>query len=120
MQKININITIITNGDKQEYNLLGEYDLNKKCIKYLDNDNLNTSMLLDIENEELIRENEAMKMNISFKKLGKADASIYVREIEKRLNLSINIDDKSFKENAIRFSYTILDSNDKITYIIKW
>ena len=50
MKKIKLNITLITNQEKEEYNLLGEYDKENKIITYTESNNLLTTMIIDMNN----------------------------------------------------------------------
>ena len=120
MKKIKLNITIITNQAKEEYNLLGEYDKENKIITYTESNNLLTTMLININNHKLIRENKDYYIEYNLIENKETDNIIRVKDINHELKLKIKTEKFELKENKLEIKYKVIDSNEDITYIIKF
>lgn len=120
MKKRKLNITLITSGTQSEYNLLGEYDEINKIITYSESNELLTEVKLNLKDKILTRENKDYYLKYKFIKNEETENEIKLRELNQSLFLKIKTDNFEIKENEVEIIYTILDSNEKVTYIIKF
>ena len=120
MKKIKLNITLITNQEKEEYNLLGEYDKENKIITYTESKKLLTTMIIDMNNYKLIRENKDYYIEYKLIENKETDNIIKVKDINQELKLKIKTEKFKIEENELEIKYKIIDSNEDITYIIKF
>lgn len=119
MKKRKFSITIITDGLKEEYNLLGEYDLENDIIYYNENKGLVTSMKLDLKNKLLIRENKDYYIEYKLIENKETLNKIIIKELDKVLELRIKTEKFEITNNKIEIIYVLLDSNEKVIYEIK-
>lgn len=110
-------IHIVTNGEEVEYHLLGESHLEKKIISYIDQDGL-TSMILDIENQKLIRENNDIFIECSFLPNEKTYQKINLKEYNQSLEIPMETKTFLVSDYFIKIEY-IVDKKDTIIYEIK-
>ena len=119
MELRKIKVTLITNTTKEEYNLLGKYDLSKKIITYNENKQLQTKVILDLNSRSLTRDNKDLKVDLLFDENGETSNELFIKELNKYLTVKIKTESYNLTENSIEIVYIILDSNDKITYKIE-
>lgn len=115
-----IKVTLITNTTKEEYNLLGKYDLSKNIITYNENKQLQTKVILDLNSRSLTRDNKDLKVDLLFAENGETTNELFIKELNKYLTIKIKTEYYNLTENSIEIVYIILDSNDKITYKIEF
>jgi len=120
MKKIKLNITLITNEAIDEYNLLGEYNDTNKIITYNESSELLTEVKLDLKDKVLTRENKDYYLEYKFIENEETENEIRLKELNESLSLKIKTDKFEIKENKIEITYTIIDSNERITYIVKF
>lgn len=120
MKKRKLNITLITNEKEEEYNLLGEYDTEKKVITYSESNELLTDVKINLKERVLVRENKDYYLEYRFIENEETENKIKLKELNQSLYLKIITDKFELSENKLEIEYTILDSNEKITYIIKF
>lgn len=120
MELRKIKVTLITNTTKEEYNLLGKYDLSKNIITYNENKQLQTKVILDLNSRRLTRDNKDLKVDLLFDENGETANELFIKELNKYLTVKIKTESYNLTENSIEIVYIILDSNDKITYKIEF
>lgn len=120
MELRKIKVTLITNTTKEEYNLLGKYDLSKNIITYNENKQLQTKVILDLNSRSLTRDNKDLKVDLLFAENGETTNELFIKELNKYLTIKIKTEYYNLTENSIEIVYIILDSNDKITYKIEF
>lgn len=110
-------IHIVTNGEEVEYHLLGESHLEKKIISYIDQDGI-TSMILDIKNQKLIRENEDILIECSFLPNETTYQKITLKGYHQSLEIPMETKTFSVSDHFIKIEY-IVSQKDTIIYEIK-
>lgn len=120
MELRKIKVTLITNTTKEEYNLLGKYDLSKNIINYNENKQLQTKVILDINAKRLTRDNKDLKIDLLFDEANETNNSMHIKKLNKYLNIKIKTESYNLTENSIEIIYIILDSNDRIIYKIEF
>ena len=120
MELRKIKVTLITNTTKEEYNLLGKYDLSKNIITYNENKQLQTKVILDLNSRSLTRDNKDLKVDLLFAENVETTNELFIKELNKYLTIKIKTEYYNLTENSIEIVYIILDSNDKITYKIEF
>lgn len=119
MKKRKFNITLITDNIKKEYNLLGEYDKDNNIIYYNESGSLITSMTIDLNNKILIRENKDYLIKYNLLENKETTNKVTIKELNKTLDIRIKTEKFEITETKIEIEYILLDSNEKVTYIIK-
>lgn len=98
-------ISIISNTDKITYKVDLEIKNNK--INYKENkDNTITEVLYDRKNKILIRDNKEMYMEYDF---NMNNASIYIKDLKKEINLDIKVKKIKDTNNKIDIEYILND-----------
>lgn len=120
MKKRKLNIILITSGTPDEYNLLGEYDEINKVITYSESTDLLTEVKLNLKDKILTRENKDYYLEYKFIENEETENEINLKELNQILYLRIKTDRFKIEENKVEITYTILDSNEKVTYIVKF
>ena len=120
MKKRKLNITLITNETTDEYNLLGEYDEISKIITYNESNELLTEVKLNLKDKILTRENKDYYLEYKFIENEETENEINLKELNQILTMRIKTDKFEIEENKVEITYTILDSNEKVTYIVKF
>ena len=120
MKKIKLNIILITNQQQQEYNVLGEYQKENNLIKYKESDKLLTEVKIDLKNKLLIRENKDYYLEYKFIENQLTENKIKLKELDQSLYLNIKTEKLEINDNKFEVIYTIIDSDEKVTYIIKF
>lgn len=120
MKKKKLNIVLITNNEVTEYNLLGEYDEDNNIIYYNENNNLVTKMKIDLKNKNLTRENKDYYLEYNFIETKETENKMILKELDKTLFIKIKTDKFELEDNKLEIIYTILDSNEKIIYKVKF
>jgi len=118
MKKRKFNIILITDDNKKEYNLLGEYDKEKNIIYYNESGNLITNMIIDLNNKILTRENKDYLIKYKLIEKKETTNEIIIKDLDKTIELKIKTEKFEITENKIEIEYILLDSNEKVTYII--
>ena len=120
MKKRKINIVLITNQEKEEYNLLGEYDSEKEIIIYNEHKQLLTEVKLDLKNNILIRDNRDYYLEYKLIENEETENEIKLKDLNQSIFLKIKTNEFKIEKDKIQITYTILDSNEKVTYIVKF
>lgn len=118
MPKRKFNITLITDDIRKEYNLLGEYDKASNIISYIETVPLITSMTIDLNNKILIRENKDYLIKYKLLENQETNNKIKIKELNKILELRVKTEKFEITKDRIEIKYIVLDSNEKVTYII--
>ena len=77
VKKEKFHITLITDDNKEEYNLLGEYDRSNKIINYFESNSLRSKITLELDNQRLIKENIDYTITLNFTNNAITQGSIY-------------------------------------------
>lgn len=120
MEKRKIKVTLITNEKHEEYNLLGKYDLSKNIIYYNENKDMQTKVILDLDNKILTRDNKEMTLKLLFTQNKTTTNNLFIKDLNKYLTIKIKTEKYELTPNSIDISYIILDSNDKIIYKVEF
>ena len=120
MKKTKFNIILITNQEKEEYNLLGEYDTEKEIITYKESKELLTDVTIDLKNKTLIRENKDYYLKYKFLKNEETENEIKLKELNQSIILNIKTNKFKKENNKLEIEYIIIDSCEKINYQIKF
>ena len=115
MSKINIKVTIVNAEDTFEYNVPAIYKEDEKVIIYKEQDEQNTSVRFNYITKELVRENESLLMNYTFNKEKNTQGTIYVKGMEKKLDVVVKTIKVVRCDKNIDIEYQI----DKDKYIYK-
>ena len=119
MKKNKFHITLITNGIKDEYNLLGEYDKDKNIISYYESNVLKSKLILDLNNKTLIKENIDYKITLKFKEKEKTLNEILLKKEDNILNIELETIKYLVNNKEIEIIYKMIDSNEIIEYKIE-
>lgn len=114
MKKEKFHIQIKTNSNKDEYNLLGEYDREKQVIMYYESNALRSKITIDINNHQLIKDNidYQIVLDLDFNK--ETIAKVYLKKEDKTLDLSLKTNKFELKDNKLNINYIILESKEEI------
>lgn len=110
MSKINIKISILNNETNNTLETLGIKDDNK--IKYKEKDG--TLTIIDLDNYELIRDNNELRMNYIFKENEGTTGTITIKEYNKNIDVVIKTNKVELNNNNISIEYEI--ENNKFIY----
>ncbi len=111
MSNKKLRITIINNNSNNSYDVLGEYD--NDIYKYIE-PNTNTKVLFDVEKEILKRSNDELDMTYDY---NNEIGNIYIKELERNVDVSIKILKKEITNNKVSIDYKI--GEDTFNYIIE-
>lgn len=106
---------LITDGNVTDSISDGELIDNKLIF----NDNGN-QVSFDLDNDILIRETDAIRMECHYKKGYRSINRTYVKEFNNYVDIDINTSIMDKTDNFIDIEYTLLDSNSVIRYIINY
>jgi len=120
MKKRKLTITLITNEIQEEYNLLGEYDEEKEVLIYNESKELITEVKLDLKERVLERKNKDYYLKYKFIENEETENEIELKDLNQSIFLKIKTDRFEIIENKLEIIYTILDSNEKVKYIVKF
>ena len=99
-----IKISRILNKEKFTFNGIKS----KNIIKYKDKDML---VKIDISNNiSLIRENEEYKLELIFNSENESSGSYYLKKYNKKINISVNVNQLEIKENYFFINYNVEDN----------
>ena len=93
MKKRKLMITLITNDTKEEYNLLGEYDEERKIITYRESKSLLTEVKLDLKKKTLIRNNNDYYLEYKFIENEETENKIKLKDLNQSIFLKIKTGD---------------------------
>ena len=111
MEKKKYRIILKSSEDNYNFCVIGNNDNN--IITYNEKLNIVTNVIFDINNLILKRENKDLFMNYNFKS---KKGNIYIKELNKELNIDIEIIKIEKSNNKIQIEYKI--DNDKFIYSI--
>ena len=114
MKKIKIKTSIISDNTKIKKNLIG--NIESGIISYEDTNN--SYIYLDINRDELIRENEEIILKYLFKEKEKTIGIIFIKNMKKELEIELLTNKIEKNKNKYFVSYSI-DQN-KIDYEINY
>ncbi len=120
MKKRKIHITFRTNSYDTEYNLLGEYDKEHNILTYFENSSLVTKVTIDLNQQELRRDNKDYQLIYHFLENEVTDNSIFLKEMNQELCLKLKTKKFSFSQNKLEIIYILLDSEEKVIYQIEF
>lgn len=106
MSKIKVAITINNNETSKKYETTAILDGN--ILKYKEEDT--TTVIYNYKNNELLRENNDLRLNIIFQKNKETKGNMYIKDIDKELNISVNTKKIIKRNNNIEIEYYI-DNN---------
>lgn len=120
MKKRKINIILITSDKKEEYKLLGEYNSEKNIISYQESGDLLTEVVLDLNQNILIRENKDYYLQYKFIENEETENEMKLKDLNQSIKLKIKTEKFNVTNNKIEIIYTLLDSNETINYQIQY
>ena len=120
MRKRKIHITFRTNSYDTEYNLLGEYDKEHNILTYLENSSLVTKVTIDLNQQELRRDNKDYQLIYHFLENEITDNSILLKEMNQKFCLKLKTEKFSFSQNKLEIIYILLDNEEKVIYQIEF
>jgi len=120
MKKRKINIILITSDKKEEYKLLGEYNPEKNIISYQESGDLLTEVVLDLNQNILIRENKDYYLQYKFIENEETENEMKLKDLNQSIKLKIKTEKFNVTNNKIEIIYTLLDSNETINYQINY
>ena len=115
--KKNLQIHMLTSQGNVEYNLLGEYDVERNIIHYVDSDE-QTQMTLDLNHHKLIRENDNLRIECLFLEKETTTQKILLKENKQILEVPIQTKQFMVDNQEIKIEY-VVDNQDIIIYEIK-
>lgn len=92
---------------------LSSYDEDKNQLTFQEDE---TDVLIDLNNLILTRDNKEMRLILDFKK---SIGNMYMKELEKSVELPLKIDNVKLENNIFSVKYT-LSFESKFEFIIKW
>lgn len=104
MPKLNIKVTVINDEEKQSF--ITNAIIQDEVLKYKERDN--TTVIYDYKNNSLFRENNELRMEYSF---NNGEGNIFIKELNKKLNLDIKTNKLERKNNNIEIGYIMEDSS---------
>jgi hypothetical protein len=113
MSKIKVKINITSSNDTNTYKTTAIIQDN--IIKYLEDNKTTTTY--DYNNQLLTRENKELKMRYTFNLKDKTQGSIFIKELNKELNVEIETKKIERKDNNIKIKFII--ENDIFLYEIE-
>lgn len=120
MKKRKLTITLITANEKEEYNLLGEYDLEKEIICYQESKSLLTEVILNLKQKTLTRENRDYYLKYELLEGKVTENEIRIKDLNQSMILKIKTEKFEIKDNKVEIIYNLLDSEETIHYQIKF
>lgn len=117
-QKFIINLT--TSDNTEKYSLLGEYDQVNNIIYYQESGMLLTDVSLDINNKILKRKNHDYYLEYKFLENEETENEIKLKDLNQSIIVKIKTEKFKITENKVEIIYTILDSNETISYQIEF
>lgn len=118
MKKRKFKIITIANDRKEEYHVLGIYDIENQRLEYQENKNLITHVILDLKNRILIRENKDYYLKYQLIENKITENEIDIKEFNQSMILKIKTEKFKIEENKVQILYMLLDSEEKVEYII--
>ena len=117
MPKIKAHITIRSNEDKINYdvNCIYQEDLNKITYKEPDN----TTTTYDYNENILIRNNDNLTMNYKFIKDEETTGNIYIKDLNKSMDILIKTKNLVQDKKNIEIEYIIEDNKFKYSIEVK-
>lgn len=120
MEKRKFKIIIITNNSREEYQVLGIYNVENQRLEYQETKNLITHVILDLKNKILIRENKDYYLEYRLLENKVTENKIEIKEFSQNVILKIMTEKFMIESNKVEITYTLLDSEEKIEYIIEF
>ena len=120
MKKMKLKITMITQNQKIEYITIGNYDSEKKELSYQEKQEVVTDVKLNLEKHKLIRDNKDFTMTYQFDLNKKTINTIYLKELDKTVDIQIKTEKYYYDNNKIEIEYILIDSDDKIYYQVEY
>ncbi len=106
MSKVNIRITIINDEENRQEEVRGI--LQDNTLKYKENDG--TTVIYDYLKNSLSRENDELKMTYYFENNKKKTGTIFIKDIEKKIEIDIETKKIIKNKNNIEIKYKIEDN----------
>lgn len=120
MTKIKLKITLITQNNKSEYTTIGNYDEEKEELSYQEKTSIVTDVNLNLKNKVLTRDNKDLTMVYHFILNEETNNQIYLKDIDKIVDIIIKTTIYIYNENKIEIEYILIDSNEKVYYKIEY
>lgn len=120
MKKKKLIIHLITSTTQEQYNILGEYDKENGKIIYQESKDLVTDVVLDLNNKILTRKNKDYCLNYHLLEGKVTENEVIINDLQKSLYLNIKTNKFEITDNKVEIKYSILDSNEKVHYIVEF
>lgn len=120
MKKRKLKITIIANNSKEEYNVLGIYDIENRRLEYQETKNLITHVILDLKNKILVRENKDYYLEYQLLESKITENKIDIKEFNQSMTIKIITEKFMIENNKVEIIYNILDSEEKVEYTVEF
>ena len=99
--------------NNESFTTLGEFDNN--TFTYYESNKLRSKMIIDLNNETLIKENIDYKISLDFNK----NNEIYLKKEDGKINLDIKLLKFEKEEEKVIINYQIVDSKEEVLLEIK-
>ena len=120
MKNIDINITLIANNEKQEYSVIGEYDDINNILSYQEKSPELITVTLNLKENKFIRDNKDYRLECHFELNNITNNILLLKDLNKNLENPIKTTILENKTGIFEVSYLIIDSNELVSYKIKY
>ena len=120
VKKIDINITLIANNEKQEYSVIGEYDNINNSLSYQEKTLDEITVTLNLNENRFIRDNKDYRLECYFELNSTTNNILLLKDLNKTLEIQIKTTLLKNETGIFEVSYLIIDSNELINYKIKY
>lgn len=107
MSKINIHTKLKTQEKTYEYVVPAIFREDDSIIIYKEKDDQRTTTTFNYRTKELIRENDSLKMNYLFNKGKNSRGTIYIKELGRKFDLTINTSDIKRNNQNIEITFSV-------------
>lgn len=119
MKQVKIDITLKTEDQTREYQVIGKYDEKKQILTYYDQfEKVNT--ILDLKNYTLNRENEQYQLKYQFVLNEKTSNFLTIKELNQTVAIDLKTTKLILSPKRFELSYILINSNEKIEYTITY
>lgn len=120
MKKKKLKVTMITSDTKDEYTTIASYNEEENILMYQEKKDIVTDVEIDLNKRKLIRNNKNLIMKYEFKINGITTNQIYLKDIDKYIDIKIETKKYNCDNNKLEIEYILIDSNDLVYFKIEY
>ncbi len=118
MKKVDVSIQFLTKETNQECTVSGTYDEKNQILRFQEEDQQQTKVMIDFPRQKMIRKNKEYTLTIPFDSKKETSAKIRIEEAKEEMPIRIMTEKFQYENQTFQLVYQVIETQEQIEYRI--